>query len=206
MSERIVGRPMPGRCVRLKRAVDLMVALSGLALFFPVLIIIGALIMMEDGAAPLFRQKRVGRGGREFVLLKFRTMTASSERDGVPRLCGEHDARLTVVGSFLRSHHLDELPQLWNVLRGDMSVVGHRPERLFFVRQIIERDPRYTRLYSMRPGLFSMATLRHGYCDSVDKMVERLRWDLEYLRQWSLWLDLKIILLTTVSILSGRKF
>ena len=110
------------------------------------------------------------------------------------------------MGRFIRAHHLDELPQLWNVLRGDMSFVGYRPERKYFVDKIMEVNPDYELLYQTRPGLFSMATLYNGYTDTLDKMLERLRMDLEYLRNRSLWLDVKIIWLTAVSIITGKKF
>ena len=106
----------------------------------------------------------------------------------------------------MREHHLDELPQLWNVLKGEMSFVGPRPERKFFVDQIRAINPDYELLYRIRPGLFSPATLYNGYTDTMEKMLERLRMDLEYLRKRSLWLDVKIIFLTVYSILSGKKF
>ena len=110
------------------------------------------------------------------------------------------------MGRFLREHHLDELPQLWNVLRGEMSFVGPRPERKFFIDKIMAVNPDYELLYQLRPGLFSLATLYNGYTDTMEKMLERLRMDLEYLRGRSLWLDVKIIYLTVASILSGKKF
>ena len=133
-------------------------------------------------------------------------MRVEAEADGCPALYHEGDARLTCVGRFIRAHHLDELPQLWNVLRGDMSFVGPRPERRYFVEQIRAINPDYDLLYELRPGLFSMATLYNGYTDTMEKMLERLRMDLDYLYHRSLWLDLKIIFLTAASILTGKKF
>ena len=133
-------------------------------------------------------------------------MTMAAEADGKPALCQKGDKRLTRVGRFLREHHLDELPQLWNVLIGDMSFVGPRPERKFFVDKITAINPSYELLYQLRPGLFSVATLYNGYTDTMDKMLERLRMDLEYLAIRSLWLDTKIIILTATFILTGRKF
>jgi lipopolysaccharide/colanic/teichoic acid biosynthesis glycosyltransferase len=190
----------------LKRAFDLLVAVVGLLVFSPLILIIYIAIRREDGGAAIFKQKRVGLGGKEFMLYKFRSMIIDSEADGTPALCKDNDDRLTKVGAFLRAHHLDELPQLWNVLRGDMSVVGYRPERRYFVDRIMEHDQRYELLFQMRPGLFSSATLYNGYTDTMEKMLERLRLDLEYLRDWSLWHDVKIIALTTYSIISGKKF
>lgn len=190
---------------RLKRAFDVLVALCGLLVFSPAFVVLYFVIRHEDGGPAIFRQERIGRGGRPFMLYKFRSMTVTAEKDG-PALYVKGDKRLTKVGRFLREHHLDELPQLWNVLKGDMSVVGYRPERQFFVDKIMAVNPDYERLYEMRPGLFSSATLYNGYTDTLEKMLERLRMDLEYLGNWNLWLDIKIIFLTSMSIITGKKF
>lgn len=190
---------------RLKRAFDVLVALCGLLVFSPAFVVLYFVIRHEDGGPAIFRQERIGRGGRPFMLYKFRSMTVTAEKDG-PALYVKGDKRLTKVGRFLREHHLDELPQLWNVLKGDMSVVGYRPERQFFVDKIMAVNPDYERLYEMRPGLFSSATLYNGYTDTLEKMLERLRMDLEYLENWNLWLDIKIIFLTSMSIITGKKF
>ena len=119
---------------------------------------------------------------------------------------GDNDPRLTKVGKFLRAHHLDELPQLYNVFKGDMAFVGHRPEIKYYIDQIIQRDPRYTLLYQMRPGVTSYATLYNGYTDSMEKMLKRLELDLYYLHHHSWWLDVKILGLTFLSIVLGKKF
>ena len=190
---------------RLKRAFDVLVALCGLLVFSPAFVVLYFVIRHEDGGPAIFRQERIGRGGRPFMLYKFRSMTVTAEKDG-PALYVKGDKRLTKVGRFLREHHLDELPQLWNVLKGDMSVVGYRPERQFFVEKIMAVNPDYERLYEMRPGLFSSATLYNGYTDTLEKMLERLRMDLEYLGNWKRWLDIKIIFLTSMSIITGKKF
>ena len=190
---------------RLKRAFDVLVALCGLLVFSPAFVVLYFVIRHEDGGPAIFRQERIGRGGRPFMLYKFRSMTVTAEKDG-PALYVKGDKRLTKVGRFLREHHLDELPQLWNVLKGDMSVVGYRPERQFFVEKIMAVNPDYERLYEMRPGLFSSATLYNGYTDTMEKMLERLRMDLEYLENWTLWLDIKIVFLTSLSIIIGKKF
>ena len=190
---------------RLKRAFDVLVALCGLLVFSPAFVVLFFVIRHEDGGPAIFRQERIGRGGRPFMLYKFRSMTVTAEKDG-PALYVKGDKRLTKVGRFLREHHLDELPQLWNVLKGDMSVVGYRPERQFFVEKIMAVNPDYERLYEMRPGLFSSATLYNGYTDTMEKMLERLRMDLEYLENWTLWLDIKIVFLTSLSIIIGKKF
>lgn len=190
----------------LKRGFDLVASLVAFGVFLVPGLIISLLIVLDDGKSPLFRQKRVGKDGKSFTLLKFRSMRADAEDDGIPALCAENDGRLTRVGAFLRRHHLDELPQILNVLAGHMSFVGYRPERAFFINRIMERDRRYARLFAIRPGLFSEATLYNGYTDTMEKMLVRLEMDLDYLRRRSMWLDICIICKTTVSILTGKEF
>lgn len=203
--ERYRNRMSAAACA-MKRGFDAVLSLLGLIVFSPVFLLVYVLIKREDGGPVIFRQERVGYKGKLFVLYKFRSMKVEAEADGTPRLCKEDDKRLTKVGRFLREHHLDELPQLWNVLKGDMSFVGPRPERKYFVDQIKAINPDYELLYQLRPGLFSPATLYNGYTDTMEKMLERLRMDLEYLATRSAWLDLKIIFLTVSSILLGKKF
>ena len=134
-------------------------------------------------------------------------MRLDAEAGGKPALySGDDDPRLTKVGKFLRQHHLDELPQLWNVFRGDMSFIGYRPERQFYIDQIMERNPRYRYLYQIRPGVTSYATLYNGYTDTLEKMLTRLDLDLYYLRNHSVLFDAKVLGLTFLSIVTGRKF
>lgn len=189
-----------------KRGFDIVVSLVGLIAFSPIFLIVCFLIKREDGGPAIFRQERIGYKGKPFTLYKFRSMYVTSEADGKPELCKKQDKRLTKIGAFLREHHLDELPQLWNVLKGEMSFVGYRPERKFFIDKIMAINPDYELLYQIRPGLFSTATLYNGYTDTMEKMLERLRMDLQYMHERSLWLDLKIIFLTVFSIVSGKKF
>lgn len=195
----------PAECV-VKRCLDVAGSIVGMIVLSPLFLIIYWAIKREGGKNMIFRQERVGYHGKLFTLYKFRSMRESAEADGKPALCQKNDERLTKVGRFLREHHLDELPQLWNVLKGDMSFVGPRPERKFFVDQIKAINPDYELLYQLRPGLFSSATLYNGYTDTMEKMLIRLQMDLEYLSTRSLWLDTKIICLTVFSILSGKKF
>lgn len=190
----------------IKRCFDLLVALVATVIFIVPCMIIAFLIWIEDRKSPIYAQKRVGKDGKEFTLLKFRSMHVDAEESGTPLLCKEEDDRLTRMGTFLRAHHLDEFPQLWNVLKGDMSIVGPRPERAFFVEKIVERIPEHVELFELRPGLFSEATLKNGYTDTMDKMVRRTEMDLDYLHHMSLGLDMKIIYMTTISILTGKKF
>lgn len=191
----------------LKRIFDFLLALISLIIFSPLILIIAIAIKLEDRAGTaVYSQERIGYKGRPFVLYKFRSMKMNAEDEGA-RLCqGEKDDRLTRVGAFIRAHHLDEFPQLWNVLKGDMSFVGPRPEREFYIKQIMERRPDYVRLYALRPGLFSYATLYNGYTDTIEKMIRRLDYDLQYLESVSMWTDVKIIFLTSFSIIFGKKF
>ena len=124
----------------------------------------------------------------------------------MPQLTEQNDERVTKIGRFLRTHHLDELHQLWNVLKGDMSFIGYRPERQYFINQIMEHDNRYALLYKMRPGVTSYATIYNGYTDTMEKMLKRLEYDLYYLEHHSLLFDLKILYLTAMKIAMGKKF
>lgn len=193
------------RCI--KRTFDFTLALVSLVLFSPVMLVIAILIRREepDGDV-IYTQERVGYKGRPFKLYKFRSMYMDAEKDNAPQLYQEQDPRLTKIGAFIRAHHLDEFPQLWNVIKGDMSFVGPRPERQYFIDQISAVRPDYERLYALRPGLFSFATLYNGYTDTLEKMLRRLDLDIKYLENYSLWTDIKIIFLTSQSIIFGKKF
>lgn len=190
----------------IKRAIDFLLALVCLVLFSPVFLVCYIGIRREDGCPVIFSQERIGRGGKPFMILKFRTMKEEAEKDGVPQLAEKEDSRLTPFGGWLRKHHLDELPQLWNVLRGDMAFIGPRPERKYFIDKIMEHDPRYELLYQIRPGVTSYATLYNGYTDTMEKMLRRLELDLYYLEHRSWWLDTKILFNTFLNIAFGKKF
>ena len=189
----------------LKRIFDFTAGCGGMVVFSPLYLAIYIAIKCESKGPAIFRQERIGRGGKAFTLYKFRSMKVTSESDGKPALCQHGDARLTRVGKFIREHHLDELPQLWNVAKGDMSFVGPRPERQYYIDKIMEVNPEYERLYELRPGLFSYATLHNGYTDTLEKMLKRLEYDLEYLENRTMAMDTKIIFQTVWSILSGKK-
>lgn len=189
-----------------KRLTDIVVSGLGMIILSPVYLVAAIAIRIESPGGSIFSQERIGYKGKPFTLYKFRSMVRNAENNGVPALCAEEDARLTKVGAFLRNHHLDELPQLWNVFTGDMSMVGYRPEREYFIERIKEHNPDYSRLFAMRPGVFSYATLYNGYTATMDKMLVRLKMDLEYLDNWTLWMDIKIIFLTAVAILTGKRF
>lgn len=194
-----------GRVV--KRSFDAAASAGLLLVFSPLIGLCAAAVKLEDRGKVLYDQERIGLHGRPFHIYKFRSMREDAEAVDSPQLySGEEDPRLTRVGRFLRAHHLDELPQLWNVLRGDMSLIGYRPERAYYIGQIMERNPRYRYLYQIRPGVTSYATLYNGYTDTLEKMLKRLDLDLYYLRNRSVWFDLKVLGLTFLSIVVGRKF
>lgn len=191
-----------------KRIFDMFASLIVMIIFSPVMLICAILVRKEDGGPAIYKQERIGRFGRPFNILKFRTMRMDAESMG-PQLSsggGEGDSRLTKIGKFLRAHHLDELPQLWNVFRGDMSFVGPRPERKFYIDQILDHDKRYEYLYQIRPGVTSYATFYNGYTDTMEKMLRRLEYDLYYLGHRSWVFDIKILLKTFFGIIGGKKF
>lgn len=190
----------------IKRGADIVCSMLALVLLSPVFLLIYVILKLDGCKKPLLRQERIGYRGMPFILYKYRTMVTDAEADGVPQLAVKNDARLTKVGKFLREYHLDELPQFWNVLMGDMSMVGPRPERKYFINKIMKINPNYSYVYAMRPGLTSRATIENGYTDTMEKMLRRLEMDIEYLRTRSLWGDCVIIGRTLVSFLSGQKF
>ena len=189
-----------------KRSTDILLSVPCLILSSPLFAIISLAIKWEDGLPIIYKQERIGLHGKPFNIYKFRSMKADAEKDGPILLEIEGDTRLTHVGKFIRTHHLDELPQLWNILKGDMSLVGPRPERKYYIDQIMEHDPRYTYLYQIRPGATSYATLYNGYTDTMPKMLRRLSLDLYYLEHRSWWFDSKILVKTFINIVFGKKF
>ena len=191
----------------LKRGFDIGLSSVLLLIFSPLIGLCALAVKREDGGPVFYAQERIGKSGKPFFIYKFRSMRVDAEKEGSPALySGEEDPRLTRVGRFLRAHHLDELPQLWNVLRGDMSFIGYRPERQYYIDKIMACNARYRYLYQIRPGVTSYATLYNGYTDTLEKMLTRLDLDLYYLRNHSVWFDLKVLGLTFLSIVSGKKF
>ncbi len=190
-----------------KRVVDCLLALVAMILFSPLFALCYIMVKREDGGPAIFRQERIGRFGRPFTIYKFRSMKVDTE-ESEPLLLpsGNEDPRLTKIGRFLRKHHLDELPQLWNVFIGDMAFVGPRPERAYYIKLIEKEDPRYYMLYQIRPGVTSYATLYNGYTDTMEKMLIRLQYDLDYLENRSWALDATILLKTFLYIVFGKNF
>jgi len=189
----------------LKRSGDFVGALVGLVFMSPLFLIIYIVQRCSNSGPVIFSQERIGKDGKPFRIYKFRTMVVGAEEDDRPQLAQQNDSRLTRVGKFLREHHLDELPQLWNVLKGDMSFVGYRPERKFYIDQIMQVNPDYRLLYCSRPGVTSNATIHNGYTDTMEKMLRRLDMDLDYLRHRTLALDWRIITETVLNIGGGKK-
>lgn len=189
-----------------KRVFDFLVAFVALVVFSPLFIVCYFSVKHEDGGPAIFKQERIGRFGRPFYIYKFRSMRVDAEKNGPALYQHERDTRMTKVGKFLRVHHLDELPQLWNVVKGDMSFIGPRPERKFYIDQIMLYDARYEYLYQIRPGVTSYATLYNGYTDTMEKMLKRLELDLYYLKNRSWWFDITILFKTFVNLAIGKKF
>lgn len=188
----------------IKRAFDFISAFLGLIILSPLFLIIYIMLKRQKNGPAIFSQERIGYRGKPFTIYKFRTLSKAEDKPQLVAKCD--DSNSTKTERFLREHHLDELPQLWNVLIGDMSLVGPRPERKYYIDQIMEIDNSYVLIYEMRPGLTSEATLYNGYTDSMEKMLKRLQMDIHYLENRSLALDFSIIMRTAASIISGKKF
>ena len=186
---RITEHKMSDAELCIKRALDVIFSLSVMVLLSPVYVFLYVLVYATSKGQAIYRQERIGLHGIPFSILKFRTMCVDAEQQ-TPMLSQDNDPRITRVGAFLRKYRLDELPQMWNVLRGDMSLVGPRPERAYFIRQIEQKAPYYCLLYKIRPGLTSWGPIKVGYTDTVDKMVERLNYDITYMENMSLRFEL----------------
>lgn len=188
----------------IKRAFDIVASALGLILLSPLFALIALQVKLSSRGPVFYSQERIGLYGLPFRIYKFRTMIDHAEEEGLPQLTHDNDPRITKVGHWLRKYRLDELPQLWNILCGDMSIVGPRPERPFFIEQIMKEAPYYCLLYKVRPGLTSWGPIRVGYTDTTEKMIERLNCDIVYVENMSLLLDLKILFFTTGVIIKGK--
>ncbi len=188
----------------IKRAFDIVASALGLILLSPLFALIALQVKLSSRGPVFYSQERIGLYGLPFRIYKFRTMIDHAEEAGLPQLTHDNDPRITKVGHWLRKYRLDELPQLWNILCGDMSIVGPRPERPFFIEQIMQEAPYYCLLYKVRPGLTSWGPIRVGYTDTMEKMIERLNCDIVYVENMSLLLDLKILFFTTDVIIRGK--
>lgn len=187
----------------LKRLSDLLLSSLGLILLSPLFAYLAIRVRRDSDGPVFYRQQRLGKNAKPFNIIKFRTMYKEAESDG-PLLSSVNDSRITPFGRTMRKYRLDELPQLYNVLKGEMTLVGPRPEREFYARQIIEQAPHYRLVWQVKPGVTSLGEVKYGYADSVDKMIERLDYDLIYLKKQSLLMDLKILVFTVKPLLLGK--
>ncbi len=187
-----------------KRAIDLLLASVGFVLAAPLTLLTGLAVYLDSGGPILYCQERVGENGRIFTVFKFRSMRVDAEEGGTPVWATLHDTRTTRVGRIIRMTRLDELPQLWNVLRGDMSFVGPRPERPFFMDQLSEEIPFYQQRHAVKPGLTGWAQIKYQYGSSVEDAMEKLRYDLYYVKHLSIALDLSIVFDTVKVIIFGK--
>jgi exopolysaccharide biosynthesis polyprenyl glycosylphosphotransferase len=187
-----------------KRALDLLFSLFGIILVLPALPVLALLVKLSSPGPVLFKQTRVGEAGREFTLLKFRTMCDEAERETGPVWSCEDDPRITRLGRWFRKMRIDEIPQLFNVLKGDMSFIGPRPERREFVDQLSEKIPYYGKRHFVRPGLTGWAQVKYAYGATEEDAFEKLRYDLYYIKNYTITLDLIIILETVKVVLFGR--
>lgn len=186
-----------------KRWIDVIVSSLVLLMGSPIYICIAFFIKIQSKGPIIYSQERVGQYGIPFTIYKFRTMKTDAEK-GIPKLSGNHDDRRTKVGIVLRKYRLDELPQFWNVLKGDMSLVGPRPERQFFIDQIIKEAPEYKHLLKIRPGITSWGQVKYGYAENIQQMVERMKYDLLYLENMNMTMDIRIIIHTVMVVIKGR--
>ena len=187
----------------IKRAFDTVVSVAMLVLLSPLYLILTLLVWYSSKGPVFYRQERIGLHGLPFEIIKFRTMCVHAETE-TPQLSADNDPRITKVGKWMRKYRLDELPQFWNILRGDMSIVGPRPERRYFINQIEEKAPYYCMIYKIRPGLTSWGPIKVGYTDTLDKMIRRLNYDIVYIENMSLTLDIKIMFHTIGVIFNGK--
>lgn len=195
--------PMKQWQISMKRFFDIIVSLFVLIFFSWLYVILGLIVKLTSKGPIIFKQERVGKNGKKFNIYKFRTMYADAEKNG-PALSSENDPRITRFGRFLRKTRLDELPQFLNVLIGDMSIVGPRPEREYFIQKIVKKAPHYRLLHKIKPGITSWGQVKYGYAENVEQMIERMKYDILYLKNMSVLLDLKILIHTILVIIQGK--
>jgi exopolysaccharide biosynthesis polyprenyl glycosylphosphotransferase len=194
---------MPVWQENVKRLLDVVLSVFAMIIFLPVFIGLAIAIKLSSKGPILYKQERVGKFGKPFNIYKLRTMVNDAETNG-PLLSSADDSRITKIGQFLRRTHLDEIPQFYNVIIGEMSLVGPRPERKYYIEQIMERAAYVTHLQKVRPGITSWGQVKYGYASNVDEMVERLQYDMVYLKNISLYVDFKILIYTVMECFKGK--
>ena len=185
-----------------KRLIDILASSLAIILLIPVYITLAILVKTSSKGPVFFMQERIGKNGIHFNIIKFRTMVVDAEKAG-PQLSSSDDPRITAIGKTMRKMRFDELPQFWNVFKGEMSLVGPRPERQFFIDQIAAREPQFLQLNKVKPGITSWGQVKFGYAENVEEMLQRMKYDLLYLKNMSIALDLKILLYTVIIVFKG---
>ena len=193
---------MPSWQKTIKRILDIFISIIAIVLLIPVFIVLAILIKFGSKGEIIFKQQRIGFGNKPFEIFKFRSMFLESEKNG-PQLSSQNDPRITPIGRFMRKTRLDETPQFFNVIKGDMSLVGPRPERQFYIDEIIKKAPHYKHISKVKPGITSWGQVKYGYAENVDEMIARLKFDLLYVENMSLVLDVKILFYTIIIMLKG---
>lgn len=187
----------------LKSILEYTVTVLFILVLMPVIVILGAIIKLTGEGPVIYSQKRIGREGKPFAIYKFRSMHSGNE-EGISLITDRKDKRITAMGRFMRKYKFDEIPNFINVLKGEMSIIGPRPEQQFFIDQIVQIEPRYKKLQSIKPGITSWGQVKYGYASNVDEMVKRMEYDLFYLENRSLWFDLKIAMHTFAVVFKGK--
>lgn len=186
-----------------KRLFDLTISTIAIIILLPVFLIVSILIKKSSKGPIFYSQERIGQNSQPFTIYKFRSMYINAEKAG-PQLSSNQDERTTPIGQWIRKYRIDEIPQFFNVLKGDMSIVGPRPERKFYAKQIILRNPEYKYIYKIKPGITSWGMVRFGYASNINEMIERMHYDLMYVNNYSILMDFRIIIYTIKTIVSGK--